>query len=71
MFQMKEKPMSPKRAEPPGGEATSENVEPKHRKPERDDAPRNDDRPERPETEARARELAERHRETLDYLSKN
>jgi hypothetical protein len=34
-------------------------------------APRKDDRPERPETEARARKLAERHRETLDYLSKN
>jgi hypothetical protein len=32
---------------------------------------KDDDRPERPETETRARKLTERHRETLDYLSKN
>jgi hypothetical protein len=67
MFPMKEKPMSTKRAKPAPGEHPAREA----REPGRDDAPRNDDRPERPETEARARELAERHRETLDYLSKN
>jgi hypothetical protein len=67
MFPMKEKPMSTKRAKA----APGEHPEREAREPGRDDAPRNDDRPERPETEARARELAERHRETLDYLSKN
>jgi hypothetical protein len=41
------------------------------REPGRGTPRRKDDRPERPETEARARKLAERHRETLDYLSKN
>ena len=71
MFPMKEKPMSTKRAKPPPGEASGEHPEREAREPGRDDAPRNDDRPERSETEARARELAERHRETLDYLSKN
>jgi len=67
MFPMKEKPMSTKRAKSPPGE----HPEREAREPGRDDAPRKDDRPQRPETETRARELAERHRETLDYLSKN
>ena len=62
--------MSTKRAKPPPGEATGAHPGREAREPGRDDASRND-RPERPETEARARELAERHRETLDYLSKN
>jgi hypothetical protein len=38
------------------------------REPGRGTPRRKDDRP---ETETRARKLAERHRETLDYLSKN
>jgi hypothetical protein len=41
------------------------------RKRERKQAARENDLPKRPESEARARELVERHRETLDYLSKN
>ena len=63
--------MSTKRAKSPPGEASGEHPEREAREPGRDDASRKEDRPERPETETRARELAERHRETLDYLSKN
>jgi hypothetical protein len=69
MFPMKEKPVSSKYAKTPRREATGEHPQREAREPGRDDAPRNDDRPERPETEARARELAERHRETLGYLA--
>jgi hypothetical protein len=71
MFPMKEKPMSSKRAKPAPGEASSEDGKREKREPGRDVAPRDEDRGKRPETEARARELAERHRETLDYLANN
>ena len=58
MFPMKEKPPTTERAEPRRGEAASEDGEREHERP-------------RSGTRPRIRELAERHRETLDYLSKN
>jgi hypothetical protein len=41
------------------------------REPRRKQTPRQDEGSRRRDTEARARKLAERHRETLDYLSKS
>jgi hypothetical protein len=41
------------------------------REPRRKQTPPQDEGSRRRETEARARKLAERHRETLDTLSKN
>jgi hypothetical protein len=58
MFPMKEKPTSTKRSQPPRGGATSEDGKRKEAGP-------------RADTRRRIRELVERHRETLDYLSKN
>ena len=58
--------MSPMKKEKPPMRSDAE-----REREERKDQAGPDDRPERPETETRARKLAELHRETLDYLSKN
>jgi hypothetical protein len=69
MFPMKEKPVSTKYAKTPRREATGEDGKQQEREPEREDAPRKDDRAKSGQTDARALKLAERHRETLDYLA--
>jgi hypothetical protein len=57
MFPMKEKPTSTRRAQPPRGEATSEDGKRKEQEPRR-------------ETRRRIRKIVERHQETFDELAK-
>ena len=67
---VEEKPVSSKYAKTPRREPTGGDGRRQKREPDRDDAPRKDDEADRPHTEPRARELAERHRETLDHLGR-